>query len=137
MKYALVVMLGLSVAACSKSSSTSTSPTGPSGSDTTISFASQVQPIFNASCAVSGCHVAGGSAPMSLEAGKSYSQTVNVSSIEQPALDRVTPFSPDKSYLYLKITGQGGTRMPLGRAALGSADVNTIESWISQGAKNN
>ncbi len=136
MRIAGVILLALAFAACSKSS-TSNSPTGPPSSDTTVSFASQVQPIFTNNCAVPGCHVSGGAAPMSLVAGQAYADIVNVPSIEQPPYVRVRPFDADSSYLYLKITGRAGTRMPLNRTPLGASQISSIETWINQGAKNN
>lgn len=135
MKVAAVLLMSVALAACSKSSPVG--PTGTSVSDTTVSFSSQVQPIFTESCAVPGCHVTGGIAPMSLQQGKAYADIVNVPSIEQPPYVRVKPYDADSSYLYLKITGRAGTRMPLQRAPLDSADIATIRRWINQGARNN
>ncbi len=138
MKIGAVILMAFAFAACSKSSSTSSNPTGPSPSDTTVSFASEVQPIFTANCAVPGCHVSSGTiAPMSLEAGKSYANLVNVLSTEDASYYRVKPSNSDSSYLFLKITGAAGTRMPLNKQALGQAQIGTIKSWIDQGAKNN
>lgn len=135
MKIAAVVSMAIMLAACSKSSTVT--PTAPSPSDTTISFVSQVQPIFTNSCAVPGCHVSGGIAPMSLQAGQAYADIVNAPSTEQPPYLIVKPYDADSSYLYLKITGQAGTRMPLNRTPLDSAQTNTIRTWINQGARNN
>lgn len=74
---------------------------------------------------------------MSLQAGKAYADIVNQPSIEQPPYLIVKPFDADSSYLYLKITGRAGTRMPLDRTPLDSAQIATIKTWINQGAKNN
>ncbi len=135
MKTAVVLLMAIGLAACSKTAALS--PTGPSPSDTTISFSSQVQPIFTNSCAIPGCHVTGGIAPMSLQAGFAYKDIVNAPSIEQPPYLIVKPYDADSSYLYLKITGQAGTRMPLNHNPLDSAQIATIRTWINQGAKNN
>ena len=136
MKIGAVILMAFAFAACSKSSSSN--PTGPSSSDTTVSFVSEVQPIFTTNCALAGCHVSSGTiAPMSLEAGKSYANLVNVLSTEDASFYRVKPFNSDSSYLYLKITGAAGTRMPLNKQALGQAQISTIKGWIDQGAKNN
>ena len=50
-----------------------------------------------------------------LTAGRSFAALVNVASVENPALSRITPNDPANSYLYRKITGAGitGERMPL------------------------
>lgn len=140
MKIAVAALITVALASCSKSSSSS-NPSGPSSSDTTISFASQVQPIFTANCALSGCHA--GSSPQqgqNLTAGDAYSYTVNITSHEEPAYKRVDPFNADSSYLYLKITGSpliSGVRMPYNKPALSQSDIQTIQQWINQGAKNN
>jgi hypothetical protein len=107
-------------------------------------FAADVQPIFTASCAFSGCH--GGASPaqgMNLSAGQAYANTVNVPSNELPGMDRIEPGDPDQSYLVNKIQGtQGdvggsGQRMPLGGDPLSDTDINTIRAWITAGADNN
>src|SRR5438093_13076851 len=88
----------------------------------TISFASTIQPIFNRSCALSGCHVgpvpAGG---QDLTAGVAYSQSVNVPSTQEPRLKRVKPGFPDDSYMVRKLRGGpniSGAMMPLGCPAV-------------------
>lgn len=136
MRIPAVILMAVLFAACSKTAGNS-NPTGPPPADTTISFQSQVQPIFTKNCAVPGCHVTGGIAPMSLQAGTAYGDIVNQPSIEQPPYVIVKPFDADSSYLYLKITGRAGTRMPLNKAPLDSSDIATIKTWINQGAKNN
>lgn len=131
--------MALAFAACSKSSN-SISPASPSASDTTVSFSAGVQPIFTKNCALSGCH-AGANPPHgeNLSAGMAYSNIVDVRSEEEPRFFRVKPFSPDSSYLYLKITGNPlifGVRMPYYKMPLSQTDIQTIQRWIEQGAKN-
>ncbi|MFZ1081310.1 MAG: hypothetical protein WAO19_05220 [Candidatus Kryptoniota bacterium] len=137
MKTSQVILLAVLFAACSKSSSNSMTP--PSGN---INFSSQVQPIFTANCALSGCHA--GSSPQqgqNLSAGQAYSNIVSVRSAEAPSFFRVNPSNSDSSYLYMKITGDpriGNTaRMPYGKSPLGASDIQTIKNWIDQGALNN
>jgi hypothetical protein len=113
----------------------------PSG---TVSFCADIQPIFTANCAFSGCH-----APPSpqlgqnLSAGNAYASIVNVTSAEVPTLDRVEPFDPEGSYLVHKIQGTfpgvggSGGRMPRGQGALPEADIQLIRAWIADGAPNN
>ncbi len=77
---------------------------------------------------------------MSLESGKAYNNIVDAASTEEPQFKRVSPYMPDSSYLYLKITnspGISGVQMPKGMAPLPSSDIATIKAWIDQGAKNN
>ncbi|MBI4531949.1 MAG: hypothetical protein HY709_10580 [Candidatus Latescibacteria bacterium] len=106
-----------------------------------IDFTTQIQPIFNENCAFAGCHA--GSFPaegMSLEAGKSYDNIVNVSSGEVPSVMRIKPFDPENSYLYRKIRGEqraiggSGSQMPLGGPFLSAEQMKLIEDWIKQGA---
>ncbi len=114
----------------------------PNGDSLTLS--GDVQPVFTANCAFSGCHA--GSNPtlgLNLSAGQSHGSIVNVPSQEVPALMRVRPGRPDSSYLVHKIQGtQGsvggfGDRMPLGGAPLTATEVATIRAWIAAGALNN
>jgi mono/diheme cytochrome c family protein len=110
----------------------------------TVTLSGDVQPIFTANCAFSGCHA--GNTPalgQNLSAGQAYGSIVNVPSQEAPDLFRVHPSFPDSSYLVHKIQGTQGSvggsggRMPLGGAALSADDIATIRAWISAGALNN
>ncbi len=106
--------------------------------DDEVTF-SQVQAIFNSSCAVSGCHA--GSSPtgsMDLSAGVAYANIVNVASVQNPALSRITPNDPENSYLFRKLTGTNisGNRMPLG-GTLSAAQIDLVRDWIEAGAPNN
>jgi hypothetical protein len=109
-----------------------------------VSFCDQIQPIFTANCALSGCHA--GASPQlgqNLSPGRAYASIVGVPSQEVPALDRVEPGNPDDSYLVHKIEGTaaavGGvdTRMPLGLGPLPQPDIDLIRAWIAAGAPNN
>jgi len=112
-------------------------------SDTSMVFADDVQPIFTANCAFSGCHA--GSSPaqgMNLSDGQAYANIVNVQSNESGLL-RVDPGDPDQSYLVHKIQGTQGTvggsggQMPLGGTPLTQAQINLIREWITNGAQEN
>jgi hypothetical protein len=119
-------------------------PDGPAGTDSaggdtgTVSFQSEVQPIFTASCASSTCH--GGSAPkagMSLEDGTSIANLVGVKSVQCTSLNRVEAGQQDQSYLIQKLEGQGSCftlqKMPAG-GSLSTAEIDLIRSWIQGGA---
>ncbi|MGE0621496.1 MAG: CHRD domain-containing protein [Pseudomonadales bacterium] len=99
----------------------------------------QVQAVFTASCALSGCHA--GATPqegMDLSAGQAYAAIVNVPSNQMPALDRIEPNDPDNSYLVRKIEGTGLLqRMPAGGPALPDATIQLIRDWVSAGTPNN
>ena len=105
-----------------------------------IGFSADVQPIFNRSCARSGCHagtiVQQG---LNLEAGKSYNLLVGIPSNEDPTLKRVEPGKSDVSYLIHKLEGTGlGDRMPAdGPPYLPDGEIQLIKDWIDQGALDN
>jgi hypothetical protein len=104
-----------------------------------VSFANDVQSIFTASCVAASCH--GTPRPPTnpdLRAGSSWAALVNVTSAGYPPDLRVEPGHPERSVLYLKISGTSrGARMPFGLAPLDSAQVVTIRRWIAEGALEN
>ncbi len=97
--------------------------------------------IFTASCALSGCHA--GNAPaagLNLSAGQAYDNIVDVPSTEQSALDRVEPFDPSASYLWLKVIGDpsiSGDQMPRGGPPLDQQRMDLLRGWIEAGALDN
>lgn len=109
-----------------------------------VTLSGDVQPIFTANCARSGCHAAPSPQEgQDLTDGQAYASIVNVASHELPTMDRVTPGDPDDSYLVHKIQGThvavggSGARMPFGGTRLPQNQINLIRSWIQQGALNN
>lgn len=92
-----------------------------------VSFSHHIVPIFTASCISGGCH--SGSSPaagLNLSANVAYSQlflkheidTVNVNSSE----------------LYKEVASGA---MPQGSSKLSDYNINLIQKWIQQKAKNN
>jgi hypothetical protein len=118
---------------------------GGNGSDAPT-FAADVQPIFSANCAFSGCHatseVKPSGKPMHLSVGQAYANIVNVEAFERAGMDRVEPGEPDESYLIHKIQGTqadvggSGERMPLG-GQLTQTEIEIIRDWIAAGAIDN
>jgi hypothetical protein len=109
-----------------------------------VTLSGDVQPIFTANCAFSGCHA--GNSPalgQNLSAGQAYGSIVGVPSQEVPTLQRVHRSFPNLSYLVHKIQGTQGTvggsgsRMPLGGVPLTGEEIATIRAWIAAGALNN
>ena len=98
-----------------------------------ISFATDVQPIFDQNC--TSCHPNSGN--LDLTAGSSYNQLVNINASGYSG-KRVVPGEPENSILYKKIDGSGayGSNMPIG-SNLSAEQVNTIKQWITEGAQNN
>jgi hypothetical protein len=110
---------------------------------TDTSFVAEVLPVFQLAC--TSCHqdaVPVGSMLLSLEADKAYAQLVNVParSICAPEL-RVAPGDPDASVLFVRITGATcGDRMPPAAPTYFDQhpdQLETIRSWIEQGAQQN
>ena len=92
----------------------------------TVSFANDLIPIFGKSCSLSGCHATGGHVP-DLSAANAYNslKTGNYFNTNQP----------EKSEIYLWLTGKKTTQMPVGGMR---KDINAmVIAWIKQGAKNN
>ena len=94
---------------------------------TEMSFAKDINPIFQKSCALGGCHAIGARAP-DLTVDNSYNSLQNGKYI--------TANDPDNSMIMLWLTGKKSPAMPLGSGT--NTDINAkIYAWIKQGAKNN
>ena len=113
-----------------------------SAATATVSFSSQVAPIFMASCTGSACH-AGARPAQGLDlssASTAYANLVNVLSSECTATERVAPGSTASSYLAWKLQGSGacffGSKMPK-IGSLSASDLDTILGWIAEGAPKN
>jgi hypothetical protein len=94
----------------------------PSAPPQATSYAKDIQPIFTANCALSGCHVAGSQAP-NLTAGSSYNALLSGGF--------VNTLIPNQSTLYLMINGEMEVHIP------NAADRQKIYDWIRTGAINN
>lgn len=109
------------------------------GFEPPVSFAADVQPIFDSNC--TSCH-SGSNAPreLRLEPELAWVNLVDVDSDEQPAVKRVLAGDPANSYLFQKITNAPGISlnpMPLGSFPMTQPEIDTIEAWIEQGALDN
>lgn len=106
-----------------------------------ISFSKEIQPIFNRSCAVAGCHdSASQRGGLNLSAGVARGNLVNVRSAQNPNFIRVLPGKPEQSLLYLKISQPNppvGAQMPPGQNPLPLEERLKIWAWIIQGALDN
>jgi len=121
----------LALAGCSDEGADPVAPVPPAE----VSFAAQVQPVFNANC--TGCHGQDGNGGLDLREGQAYGNLVEVASQGYPG-QRVAAGDPDSSVLHRKLNGLSGVggQMPLG-GALPESDRNLIRDWISEGAKDN
>ena len=111
------------------------------GGEGGVSFAAEIQPIFDLNCALAGCHSTGSASEgLVLAAGSAFDNLVGVPSSQQPAVSRVATGDPDNSYLVRKIEGAAGIsggRMPQNRTPLSAAQIASIRTWIAEGAQNN
>src|SRR6185436_7203619 len=102
----------------------------------TVSYATQIQPIYNNRCI--SCHSLNGNGGLDLRASVSHANTINVLSPVYGAI-RVIPGDPDNSLLYGKITGNpefGGLMPPTG-GILNAVQRQLFRTWILEGAQNN
>ena len=96
--------------------------------------------VFTPSCSQSFCHGEASSADLNLEEGNSWSNLVNVPSVELAGWDRVEPFDPDMSYLICKLENCPsiiGSQMPLIGDLLTQDVIDVIREWILLGAPEN
>jgi len=121
------------------SSDNPTEPPQNTASQAPSSKLSDIQTkVFNVSCALSGCHGStNNQAGLSLTAGNSYSNLVNVQSFLFPQFKRVLPDSSSKSLIIKILKGEVSPRMPFNRTPLSNAVIDSIAKWIDNGALNN
>lgn len=110
----------------------------PPAEDTTevVSFSQDIQPIFNTSCAKSGCHDS-----QTQQNGvnlSSYDDAINSEGI-QYGKKVIIKGSPGDSPLVDKIeeNPEKGVRMPYDGPALTQTNIDSIKAWIEDGAPNN
>jgi hypothetical protein len=101
-------------------------------------YAAKVQPVFTQNCS---CHMgAFPSGGLTLAAGQSYADLVDVAATACAPLKRVLPGDPDQSVLVRKITGNTcGGRMPASDTGFFDRNpglVDRMRSWILAGAAN-
>lgn len=134
----LIVALSVSLSACFSEHTTLPSEN--------VSFAADVQPLLNGSCASSNCHGSNANPsqkPMVLQTGEAYDAIVGISSAQLPAMPRITPGEPNQSYLIHKLQGThggvggAGSRMPLGQPPLSQSIIDLVRQWVADGALRN
>lgn len=106
--------------------------------ETKSTYGGNVQPIFDASCAIPTCHAGANPADgLDLSASVSYGNLFLVRpEPDEPYL--VEPFAPASSILYQRIISTDSSeRMPLFGDALPQAQIDAIRNWILEGAADN
>ena len=117
-----------------------------------VSFASDVLPILVASCGFGACHgaVRGSNVFLGAKDSANDAKVIRGLLVDKPSKQSastpyVTPANPTRSYLYLKLTGDlcgledcaGGScgqTMPRGGDKLDAVSLDTVRTWILQGA---
>jgi uncharacterized membrane protein len=98
-------------------------------SSDTVYFQNTILPILVSNCAMSGCHDAGSASDGIILTD--YIQIINTGSVNagnsgnSELVEAITENDPDK------------IMPPPGNGSLTSAEINMIQQWINQGAKNN
>lgn len=100
-----------------------------------VSYANQIQPIFNNSCGGGPCHIGGRANRVDLT---NYGATIASIGLSY-GVEIVDAGNADNSPLVDKLFDNPdfGARMPLGRGSLSGDDIGLIIAWINQGAENN
>ena len=96
-----------------------------------VSFAADLLPILQTTCAVPGCHEG------SLPTGNLYLSAYTSPFPTKDISDEVVPGAPDASNLIWRIEGTIPPRMPLVGSALSAARIQLFRNWIAQGALDN
>lgn len=98
---------------------------GGGNGEETVSFASDIVPIFEAKCVA--CHKPGGSKPNpDLTAANAYSSIANAKYINVD--------SPSESHLYVHIYSNTSAHT---QKKFTAAEAQLVLTWITEGAKNN
>ena len=118
----LIVSLGFGLTSCYKDVILPEAAFDPDGPPQAVSYNAELKPLFNSSCALSGCHVSGAHKPY-MAADVSYLQIVNGGF--------VNTIIPKESILYQKINGEMKEYIP------SAANRQKVYDWIRNGAPNN
>ena len=122
-KYAsLILIMGIGLTGCYKDIILPEAVADPDGPPQFVSFKDQLAPIFNSSCALSGCHVPGAHKPY-MATAISYQEIVNGGFVNL--------LIPKESILYKKINGEMKEYIP------SALNRQKVYDWIRNGAPNN
>jgi hypothetical protein len=117
--FGLILTLGLFLTSCYKDVILPEAAVDPDGTPQFVSFSADLAPLFNTSCALSGCHVDGGHKPYMIT-DISYLQIVNGGFINTDL--------PKTSILYIQINGDMREHIPSAK------DRQKVYDWIRNGA---
>jgi hypothetical protein len=112
-------------------------------SSPTSSFAAIRDHLFKAEgCTAGACHGVAASGGLRLDADDHLYDALVGTKSQNSAFDRVTPRSPDESFLYLKLRAAtepgsvavAGSPMPIGRPTISPGALEALKVWIEAGA---
>ena len=118
----LLFVTGISLPGCYKDVIMPDAAIDPDGPPQFVSFKAELAPLFNSSCALSGCHVSGGHKPY-MSSDISYQQIVNGGFVNTAI--------PKESRLYIMINSE------MREYISSAADRQKVYDWIRNGAPNN
>jgi hypothetical protein len=118
----LILSLGAGLTSCYKDIIKPNLADDPEGTPKQVSFANELKPLFNTSCALAGCHVTGAHKPY-LTVDISYTQIVNGGFVNLAL--------PKESILYKNVYGEMAQYIPSAK------DKQKVYDWIRNGAPNN
>ena len=102
------------------------------GCPSTVSFKSDILPIFAVSCSVPGCHdVITHAAAVILDSADAYSN------VTAHGTGYIIPYHANTSLLYTTLNANGVNGMPKNLPPIPQCQVQAIYCWINQGALNN
>src|SRR5262245_47075026 len=150
-RFSILLLLGLALAGCGGSTTSTPMPAGPTPGPTpgpSATFSSIQREIFETTdpsgrAACSNCHTSTGRSPaggLDLSHAAAYDQLVNIPARAVPGTMRVIPGDPNGSYLVRTIEGASGIagqRMPINGPYLSEAQIANIKQWIAMGAPRN
>ncbi len=118
----LSLLTGVLLSGCYKDVILPDAAVDPDGPPQAVSYKTDIAPMFNSKCALSGCHVNGAQKPyMTIDI--SYNQIVNGGF--------VNTIVPKQSILYTEINGDMKDHIPV------ASDRQKVYDWIRTGAQNN
>ncbi len=111
------------------------------GGDQAVTLSQLQTSLFTPTCALAACHSAlSANAGLVLEAGRTFSETVNVPSSQVASFDIIEPGDPERSYMIKKLRGDAdiqGLRMPRFGPFLTDEQIGQVISWVNAGAPDN
>jgi hypothetical protein len=118
----LLFSMGIILTGCYKDLNIPATVINPEGPPQAVNYGTDLAPLFNSSCAKSGCHVSGGHHPY-MNSDISYNEIVNGGF--------VNTLVPKQSILYIMINSDMKEYIP------SATDRQKVYDWIRNGAPNN